>query len=163
MAEHQKERAQMLTEEKTTTVHNLNSDCFLSILAFGNPLDLWEQRLTCSDWHDVVPVALSRVIHIDESIIRRDGNTVLKSDLIRQVVDLCPNLERMQIYFYNSSRGKMVTNVLIFIFSLALSQCVVNNEHFFRSFVHDTLRMAVQHPTVVENKKKKTKTVHLLI
>ena len=117
--------AETFTEEKTTTVHNLGDDCFLSILAFGHPLDIWKQRLTCSYWHYVVPVALSRVIQVDDSWLEStredietiftdykeasDCHEVFTSNFIRRVVDLCPNLKIMQIYSSDSSRGKMVT------------------------------------------------------
>ena len=104
MAENQK-NVKALAQQKATTIDDLYSDCLLSILAFIHPLEIWFQRLTCSRWHEVVPVALSRVIQIHS--FRNSGcsdmicseqeksssGEVDYSRYTRQVADLCPNLK----------------------------------------------------------------------
>ena len=68
-----------------TTINDLYTDCLASILGFGEPPETWDQRLTCSYWHEAVPIALSRVTTINFGYCD-DG------DLVERVVDLCPNL-----------------------------------------------------------------------
>ena len=106
MADNQK-KMKTLAKQKATTICDLYSDCLLSILAFIHPLEIWFQRLTCSRWHAVVPVALARVVQIDgiwtcdctEMIFseqeKNSSNVVHHSSYIRQVAHLCPNLIHM--------------------------------------------------------------------
>ena len=68
-----------------TTIDDLYTDCLVSILAFVEPLEMWDQRLTCSHWHEAVPVALSRVTTYDFGIHT-------ESHFVRRGVDLCPTL-----------------------------------------------------------------------
>ena len=100
------------TEQKATTIDDLDDDCLLSILAFAHPLEIWIQRLTCSRWHEVVPVTLSRTVQVDHfwysgcSLNKSDmifseqekssSFQVRESSYIRRVADLCPNLKRIR-------------------------------------------------------------------
>ena len=107
MAENQKKVKTLAEVKKTTTIYNLYGDCLLSVLAFLHPLENWFQRLTCSRWHEVVPVALSRVIQLDDCFSRSgctrdmifseqektDSDEDEDSTYIRRVADLCPNLK----------------------------------------------------------------------
>lgn len=68
----------------TTTIHDLYTDCLVSILAFVKPLEMWYQRSTCSSWRKTVPVALARVTTY------RFGHSEL--DFVESVINLCPNL-----------------------------------------------------------------------
>ena len=104
MAENQK-TVNTLAQQKATTIDDLYSDCLLSILAFAHPLEIWFQRLTCSRWHEVVPVALSRTVEVEKfcdsgcsDMIfseqeKKSSDEVRRSSYIRRVADLCPNLK----------------------------------------------------------------------
>ena len=113
MAENQK-KVQTLAQQKATTIDDLYSDCLLSILAFAHPLEIWFQRLTCSRWHEGVPVALSRVIQVDgfrdsgcsDMIFSEQEKSssfqVRRSSYIRRVADLCPNLKTILCRVYRT-------------------------------------------------------------
>ena len=83
----------------TTNLLDLYTDGFVSILSFGEPLEMWEQRLTCSRWRETVSVARLRVTAYSfdiesPSLLDEKGRQEeeYESRRVRQVVDLCPNL-----------------------------------------------------------------------
>ena len=82
-----------------TTMSDLYGDCLLSILDFGHPLEIWFQRSTCSRWHEVVPVALSRTVQVLNLDVggceqeKKSSDEVRHTKLMRRVADLCPNLK----------------------------------------------------------------------
>ena len=92
----------MRRNSKATTILDLYTDCLVSVLAFGEPLEMWDQRLTYSHWRKAVPIALSQVASYEF-----DG--LPERHLIRRVVDLCPNLTTILGRVYDPLVKKSLT------------------------------------------------------
>lgn len=66
---------------------NLSFDCLFSVLRYGEPLEIWSQRLTSPAWNIAAKRALCRVTEYDFG-----GSLATPPVTVRQVVRLCPNL-----------------------------------------------------------------------
>ena len=91
-----------LRNSKATTIHELYTDCLVSIFTFVKPLEMWNQRLTCSHWHEATPVALSRVTTYDFDVDLDEEDEEYERHRFQQVVDLCPNLTFVHSGYYSN-------------------------------------------------------------
>lgn len=83
MQEDEHERNKFRSPEKiATTLDHLPTDCLTSVLAFGEPREVWKQRLTNWRWRTAVLSALAQT----------RACSISYAFSLQALVDLCPNI-----------------------------------------------------------------------